>query len=309
MASLAWGLLIIGGLFIVLAVGLWLFQGGYLKAINTKIELMVSRWNAKASNDSSKSMRFDEAASVAVHHSDEPMISAVDEPFEVDHAANEHKVFSGDPAVLSEKSGEMEPSPKAAQSLAAKPQSLAPKASLKAVLKRLKLKKMKILFEAASSPSIEGQAPGVDQEVVDQPIDPNLVVFYLVKSFGPKVKGNHLHSTLVNKGMMLNEQGAFVVLHEQQTVFQVLNGKKPGYFDGDQIHHKMFDSLVFVMELPYVDQPKAAFRKMLGMLHEVAIELNLDILNGHRKPLTQRMVEDTLRRIKQYHGQQQREMV
>lgn len=102
------------------------------------------------------------------------------------------------------------------------------------------------------------------------------------------------------QGLRHGERSIFHQTHQGQIQFSVASAVEPGIFNLDVIALMHTPGLSFFLDMRTVDAPRRAFRMMLEVAHEVANQLNGEILTDQRQVLTPLAVGHYLARIKAF---------
>ena len=100
-------------------------------------------------------------------------------------------------------------------------------------------------------------------------------------------------------GFFLNDQHVFEYKEGAETQFYVSSALKPGHFDVHSLNAAV-PGLSFILDLKNLQNGKAAFNKMLTVIHELSQNLKGDILDEYRQRLTQNSISSYMARIKSF---------
>jgi len=157
---------------------------------------------------------------------------------------------------------------------------------------------------AKAPPAKEPQAETQDdagQGAAEQPQD----VFVLNVIGGERpLQGAELLPVLLTLGLKFGEMNIF---HRHQdsagngkVLFSLANMVKPGVFDLDAMEQFETPGVSLFMTVPCAGDAMANFKLMLQAAQKLAEELGGQLLDGHRNPLTQQMVQHYAERIREF---------
>lgn len=87
----------------------------------------------------------------------------------------------------------------------------------------------------------------------------------------------------------------------QSTLYSVLSIVEPGVFDIDEMPHQAFPGILLLMTLSTRMSPLVVFEKMLNSARQLAVSLNGELCDAHRKPLTAPMMSQIRETIQKNH--------
>jgi len=152
---------------------------------------------------------------------------------------------------------------------------------------------------AAAAPA--NQQPAEAKEADEQPQD--VFVLNVVGGEQP-LQGASLLPVLLTLGFKFGEMNIF---HRHQdsagngkVLFSLANMVKPGVFDLDTMEQFETPGVSLFMTVPCAGDAMANFELMLQAAQKLADELDGQLLDGHRNPLTQQMVQHYAERIREF---------
>lgn len=133
--------------------------------------------------------------------------------------------------------------------------------------------------EAVPSAKTESESGQIDHQ-------PQLLVVYVMARGQGEFRCSGVNRVLSRSGCSLDERGVFHLKDNgQRSVFSVVNALEPATFDPDQINIANTRGLVFFLETQGQGD-KRRFESMLGIARKLALELDGELLDDKREPLT-----------------------
>ena len=126
-----------------------------------------------------------------------------------------------------------------------------------------------------------------------------LVVYLMAKRSKP-YSGKALLTLFAKHGFVYNTKSQlFHRLDDAKTVlFQICQAKKPGVFTLTTMQQQTTEGLAFLLDIQQLNNPKATFKTMLAMIHDISKKLGGDMLDDHKNRLTESSVCMYLAKIK-----------
>lgn len=117
-------------------------------------------------------------------------------------------------------------------------------------------------------------------------IEEKIVALLIAERDGAQIPGSQLHAALQAQALEYGDRQIYHRLYDNAPVFSVASLVKPGYLDPAQAAEFSTPGLTVFMVLPGPQQPAAAIRDMLATAGRLAGDLNAQVYDGKRKPLT-----------------------
>jgi len=158
--------------------------------------------------------------------------------------------------------------------------------------------------EPRGEASSETPTGGRDEARRQQSTEPQDVFVLNVVGGERPLQGAELLPVLLTLGLKYGEMNIF---HRHQdsagngkVLFSLANMVKPGVFDLDTMEQFETPGVSLFMTVPCAGDAMANFKLMLQAAEKLADELGGQLLDGHRNPLTQQMVQHYANRIREF---------
>ncbi|MDA7742001.1 cell division protein ZipA C-terminal FtsZ-binding domain-containing protein [Francisellaceae bacterium] len=164
------------------------------------------------------------------------------------------------------------------------------------------------LEEVAQSkaPEVDSNIPKVENpEAVyresDFPsLEQGIIVLHVMAPRGYVFYGQDLAQIFYNYSFTYDERGLFqAISHQNEVLFEVVNGVEPGTFDLDNINALQTPGITVFMDVCALQNPKDEFKQMLALMYDMTDKLGASLLNEQRRRFTQSDVSRCLARIRQ----------
>lgn len=147
-------------------------------------------------------------------------------------------------------------------------------------------------------PEIEGDISSVEEEEEAQSEVPEtleVIILNIMAPNGEQIEGELLLKALLLCGMRFGEMSIFhsyeSVHMREKAVFSLANCVEPGTFDPDNMSEFTTPGVCLFLELPGPLKSMKAFERLLLTAHKLADELNAQLYDEQRRPITQQTLE------------------
>lgn len=117
-------------------------------------------------------------------------------------------------------------------------------------------------------------------------IEEKLVVLLIAEREGTAILGPKLHTALRDHGLIYGDKKIYHRMQDRRPVYSVASLVKPGTLDPADQRHFSTPGLSLFMVLPGPESPAKAIAGMLGTARSLALQLNAEVFDSNRAPLT-----------------------
>ncbi|MDP9142730.1 MAG: cell division protein ZipA C-terminal FtsZ-binding domain-containing protein [Pseudomonadota bacterium] len=135
-------------------------------------------------------------------------------------------------------------------------------------------------MENAIDPPVEDAvaAPGA--------VEDKLVVLLIAEREGTAIFGPKIHAALRDHGLVYGDKKIYHAMQGKRPVYSVASLVKPGTLDPAEQRGFSTPGLSLFMLLPGPEAPSKAVANMLATARSLALQLNADVYDSNRAPLT-----------------------
>tara|TARA_R110002167_G_scaffold316835_1_gene522508 strand:+ start:93 stop:818 length:726 start_codon:yes stop_codon:yes gene_type:complete len=131
-------------------------------------------------------------------------------------------------------------------------------------------------------------------------LEQGIIVLHVMAPRGYVFYGQDLAQIFYNYSFTYDERGLFqAISHQNEVLFEVVNGVEPGTFDLDNIDALQTPGITVFMDVCALQNPKDEFKQMLALMYDMTDKLGASLLNEQRRRFTQSDVSRCLARIRQ----------
>lgn len=120
---------------------------------------------------------------------------------------------------------------------------------------------------------------------------------------GQTFLGTKIRALAEASGMVLDASGRFVRCDDDGRVLYTMANQESAGFSAESMKTMSTHGLVFLLDVPRVDHGDRVFAQMLDLARRMADALNGALVDDHRRPLTEAMLDPFRRQIGQFQGQ------
>lgn len=113
-----------------------------------------------------------------------------------------------------------------------------------------------------------------------------LITLFVAEGDGGAIAGEKLHAALQAEGLEYGAHRVYHRMHEKASVFSVTNLVKPGHLDPAEAAGFSTPGIAMFMALPGPQRAVSAVHDMLVTAGRLADELDAQVYNGQRQPMT-----------------------
>lgn len=117
-------------------------------------------------------------------------------------------------------------------------------------------------------------------------IEEKLVVLLIAEREGTAIMGAKIHTALRDHGLVYGDKKIYHRLQDRRPVYSVASLVKPGTLDPADQRNFSTPGLSLFMVLPGPESPTKAVAGMLGTARSLALQLNAEVFDSNRAPLT-----------------------
>ncbi|HEY1077474.1 MAG TPA: cell division protein ZipA C-terminal FtsZ-binding domain-containing protein [Fontimonas sp.] len=129
-------------------------------------------------------------------------------------------------------------------------------------------------------------APIVDAVAAPGAVEDKLVVLLIAEREGTAIFGPKIHTALRDHGLVYGDKKIYHYMQDRRPVFSVASLVKPGTLDPAEQRGFSTPGLSMFMLLPGPEAPAKAVAGMLATARSLALQLNADVFDSNRAPLT-----------------------
>ncbi len=129
-------------------------------------------------------------------------------------------------------------------------------------------------------------APVVEAVAAPGAVEDKLVVLLIAEREGTAIFGPKIHTALRDHGLVYGDKKIYHLMQDRRPVFSVASLVKPGTLDPAEQRGFSTPGLSMFMLLPGPEAPNKAVASMLATARSLALQLNADVFDSNRAPLT-----------------------
>lgn len=139
---------------------------------------------------------------------------------------------------------------------------------------------------APPMPGTGGAAVGSEVPPSAPAVADKLVTLLIAEREGTAIFGPKIHAALQAQALQFGDKKIYHRVDNQLAVFSVASLLKPGYLDPSEQQGFSTPGLSVFMLLPGPRRPEVALADMIGTARALAQQLNAEVYDGNRQPLT-----------------------